>query len=113
MHAHEQDARFVVEEGVGRHAGGLAGVVGGEGGGELGEAEGGEELRFVVVAARGAFDALGVGGWGGCEEKEEDGEGEEGWEIHFLGGSKGWRRLGLGGWVEEMEGLGFYMFGIL
>ena len=89
-------------------------MVGGEGGGELGEAEGGEELRFVVVAARGAFDALGVGGWGGGEEEEGEGEEEGGWEMHFfLGGVKGWRRLGLGGWVEEMEDWKFYMFGIL
>lgn len=91
MHAHEQDARFVVEEGIGWHAGCFAGVVGGEGGGEFREAEGGKELRFVVVAPRGTFDALGVGGWrGGEEEEEREGEGEEGgWEIHvflFLGG---------------------------
>lgn len=99
MHAYEQDARFVVEEGVRWHAGCFAGVVGGEGGGEFREAEGGEELRFVVVAAGGAFDALRVGGWWGGEQEEEEREGEEGEEIHFSLGGVGaefWRRWGWG-----------------
>ena len=88
VHAHEQDARFVVEEGVRWHARCFAGVLGGDGGGELGDAEGGEELRFVVVAPCRAFDALGVGGWRGGEEEEGKGEEEGGWEIHcFVRGS--------------------------